>query len=206
MKVKYPRTPHFAWSEGNTSDDKVMNDLSNFIGKEVIITEKMDGENTTLMHDSIYTGSLDSSDHPSRHTVKGMWETLKNDIPEEWRVCGENLFAQHALFYPELPDYFMVFSVWDDRNVCLSVAETQEWCSLLGLRYVPVLWRGMFDENLIKDFKIDTETQEGYVVRLCNEFPFEKYNVSVAKYVRKGHVSDDDIHWMQKKIIKNELR
>jgi len=29
MKIKYPRTYHFEWSKGATSDDKIQKDLSN---------------------------------------------------------------------------------------------------------------------------------------------------------------------------------
>lgn len=41
---KYPRTYHCPWSEGATEDDKVNKSMSGFIGKEVIVTVKMDGE------------------------------------------------------------------------------------------------------------------------------------------------------------------
>lgn len=44
-RYKYPRTSHFVWSKGATSDDKILHDLSNFEGKEVVCSIKMDGEN-----------------------------------------------------------------------------------------------------------------------------------------------------------------
>ena len=34
-RYKYPRTSHFVWSKGATSDDKILHDLSNFEGKNV---------------------------------------------------------------------------------------------------------------------------------------------------------------------------
>ena len=80
MKVKYPRTYHFEWSPGKTKDDKTLFDLSNFEGKNIVLTEKMDGENTTMMKDWYYARSLDSKDHPSRHWVKGLWGNIKHDI------------------------------------------------------------------------------------------------------------------------------
>lgn len=204
MKIKYPRTYHLEWSEGKTSDDKTLFDLSNFENKEIIITEKMDGENTTMMFDSFYARSLDSNNHPSRNFVKGIWGNIKHNIPNGFRICGENLYAQHSLKYENLPSYFMVFSIWDKER-CLSWDETIEYCYLFGLTPVTVIYRGIFDLDIIKNLKIDTNTQEGYVVRLSNEFLLADFQKSVVKWVRNGHVQTDE-HWTNKPIIPNKLK
>lgn len=44
-RYKYPKTFHFSFSPGVQNDDRTTFDLSSFEGKEVIATEKMDGEN-----------------------------------------------------------------------------------------------------------------------------------------------------------------
>ena len=41
----------------------------------------------------------------------------------------------------------MLFSVWNELNVCLSWDETEEWAQRLGLVTVPVLYRGIWDED-----------------------------------------------------------
>jgi hypothetical protein len=41
---KYPRTFHFLWSENLQNDDRLLPSMDDFIGKEIVITEKMDGE------------------------------------------------------------------------------------------------------------------------------------------------------------------
>lgn len=41
-----------------------------FLGQEVVVTEKIDGENTTMYPDHIHARSLDSNHHPSRNIVK----------------------------------------------------------------------------------------------------------------------------------------
>jgi hypothetical protein len=46
--VKYPRTYHLPWSQDKTNDDKSLKDVSCFIDKEVVVSKKLDGENTTL--------------------------------------------------------------------------------------------------------------------------------------------------------------
>lgn len=43
--VKYGRTFHLPWSPGAHDDDKTLKDTSQFEGKRVVVTKKMDGEN-----------------------------------------------------------------------------------------------------------------------------------------------------------------
>jgi len=203
MKIKYPRTYHLEWSEGKNSDDKTQFDLSNFEGKEIVITEKMDGENTTMMNDCFYARSLDSNNHPSRNFVKGIWGKIKHEIPNNFRICGENLYAEHSLMYENLSSYFMVFSIWENEK-CLSWDEMIEYCELLGLTPVKVLYRGIYDLEMIKNIKIDTNKQEGFVIRLSSEFVLNDFQKSVVKWVRKGHVQTDE-HWMSKTITPNGL-
>lgn len=205
MKVKYPRTFHLPWSLGASSDDKILKSIDHFIGKEIVMSIKMDGENTTISKDYCHARSLDSVDHPSRHWLKGFWATLNYEIPEGWRICGENLFATHSIHYNNLESYFEVFSIWDENNKCLSWDDTVDWCNLLGLCHVPVIWRGIFDEQFLKNYTFDIEKQEGYVIRLASEFQFKDFSKSVAKFVRHDHVNKENSHWMYKKIIPNEL-
>lgn len=204
-RYKYPRTKHLPFSEGVCSDDKILYDLSSFEGKEIIITEKRDGENTTMTSKYIYARSLDSNNHPSRNWVKGLWGNIRYDIPYNWRICGENLYAKHSIEYNELDTYFEVFNIWTDSNVCLSWDDTIEWCELLGLKTVPVIYRGVFDIELLKNIKLNTEKQEGFVIRIADSFKYSNFGYCVAKWVRSGHVQTDE-HWSTQKIIKNNLK
>ena len=43
--VKFPRTSHLPWSDGCTSDDKIIPNLDDLLNQNVVITEKLDGEN-----------------------------------------------------------------------------------------------------------------------------------------------------------------
>jgi len=204
-KIKYPRTYHVKWSPGVTSDDKIQHNLSSFEGRNIILSLKMDGENSTISRDYTHARSLDSNSHPSRDWLKGMWGNMRFDIPEGWRICGENLYAKHSLGYDNLPSYFMVFSIWNEKNECLSVTETIEWCKLLGLEFVTILYQGIFDLEFIKNFKIDTEKQEGFVMRISDSFHYDDFNKYVVKWVRESHVTTSN-HWMNEKIVKNGLR
>ena len=70
--VKYPRTWHLPWSPGATKDDRVLPDTAHFNSQEVVVTVKMDGENTTLYPDYLHARSLDSRNHPSRNWIKNL--------------------------------------------------------------------------------------------------------------------------------------
>lgn len=195
-KVKYPRTHHLPWSEGVTEDDRIMASIDAFRGARVVVTEKMDGENTSLYRDHYHARSVTSSPHESQDWVKQMWGQIAHDIPEGWRICGENLYAKHSIGYGSLPTYFMGFSVWNDKNECLSWDETTEWFSLLGIQPVPVLYDGVFDEDHIKTlwYKEMWDSCEGYVVRVAEVFSYGEFRLKVGKFVREHHVQTVP-HW-----------
>jgi hypothetical protein len=202
--VKYPRTYHVPWSEGATNDDKINNNMSFFCGKTVVITEKMDGENFTGYSDGYcHARSINSSNHISRDWVRSFWKSISYNLPCGWRVCGENLYAKHSIAYYNLRSYLYGFSIWDENNFCLSWQETIEWFSLLFITPVNVWYVGEYDEKLIKDIKLE-DNCEGYVIRLANGFHYDDFEKSVAKFVRKNHVTSDD-HWIHQKIVPNKL-
>jgi len=205
---KYPRTFHLPWSREITDDDRVLQDIVQFSGKKVVVTEKMDGENCTMYRDDIHARSLDSGHHASRSWVKMKHGTIRGEIPEGWRICGENIYAVHSIKYAALPSYFLVFSIWDEKNHCLDWGATKEWCQLLDLKTVPELYVGEWDEKAIRDLFTGTSKmggeQEGYVVRTYEGFPFESFKDHVAKFVRKGHVKTDQF-WMSKPVEPNKL-
>ena len=195
--VKYPRTHHLPWSQGMHDDDRVLPSLDGLQGKRVVVTEKMDGENTTLYQDYLHARSVDGRSHPSRNWVKGFWAQICGDIPERWRLCGENLYARHSIGYSALPSFFMGFSLWNEYNICLPWDETLEWFHLLGVTPVPVLYDGPFDEALIRGIWNDSrwDASEGYVVRVADAIPYAEFRGLVGKFVRRGHVQTNK-HWM----------
>jgi len=206
-RYRYPRTLHFPFSRSRTDDDKVLTTVEHFLGKEVVVTLKMDGENTSLYRDGYHARSLDSRHHPSRDWLKAFHGTFAHDIPEGWRVCGENLYARHSIAYDELLSYFMGFSVWNDKNVALSWDDSLEFFELLGVEPVPTLYRGVFDETLLKKLakELDTKRNEGFVARLAGAILYEDFGRSAAKWVRPKHVQTD-AHWMHSAVVPNQLR
>lgn len=119
-RIKYPRTLHCPWSDGINSDDKIHKDMSLFFNKEIVVTEKMDGENTTCYFDGYtHARSIDSKYHESRNWLKNFWNERCWSLPKYYRICGENLYAQHSILYNNLESYFYGFSLWKD-DICFS--------------------------------------------------------------------------------------
>jgi len=206
--VKYPRTFHLPWSEKCSDDDKKLIDTTHFDRCEVVVSIKMDGENTTLYSDKNHARSLDSKNHPSRNWVKGLWASIAHEIPKGWRICGENLYAEHTIPYNNLASYFQVISIWD-REWCMSWDETVEWCKLFDLETVPVFYRGIFDPYAIKKAfpeEYNGDPTEGYVIRKADGFEYDRFDLSVAKFVSNKFVISSNEHWMQKKVVPNKLK
>ncbi|WNI29853.1 RNA ligase family protein [Streptomyces sp. ITFR-6] len=209
MRTHYPRTPHLPWSPGASSDDLRLTgrtDLAGLTGSEVVVTEKLDGENTTLYADGLHARSLDSAHHPSRARVKALQGRVGPRIPAGWRICGENVFARHSIPYDDLAAHFYGFSVWDG-DTCLGWDRTVAFLHGLGIPTPPVLWRGVFDaraERTLRARRLDTGRQEGYVVRPAGSFPAAEFGRRVAKWVRPGHVVTDT-HWMHAAVVENAL-
>ena len=204
MRVHYPRTAHLPWSPGATPDDIRAGDLRGLTGREVVVTEKLDGENTTIYRDGLHARSLDSAHHPSRAWVKALHSRVGSQIPDGWRVCGENLHARHSIPYDDLDSWFYGFSVWNETDRCLDWDATGRFLQGLGIPTPPILWRGTFDKKAIRALRLDLGSQEGYVVRTAEGFGRGDFTARVAKWVRPNHVQTDT-HWMHAEIVPNGL-
>ncbi|MFF4656214.1 RNA ligase family protein [Streptomyces sp. NPDC001381] len=204
MRASYPRTPHLPWSPGVSADDVRAGGVSGFLGREVVVTEKLDGENTTLYADGLHARSVDSAHHPSRAWVKALQGRVGARIPAGWRVCGENMYARHSIPYDTLDGYFYGFSVWDEHDRCLGWDETVRFLRRLGVPVPPVWWRGVFDERVLRRLRVETGRQEGYVVRTVEGFARGDFAERVAKWVRPGHVTTGT-HWMHAPVVPNGL-
>jgi len=205
--VKYPRTLHLPWSPGATDDDRVHPDVSGFVGEEVVVTEKMDGENTTLYRDHYHARSIDSSSHPSQSWARALHARIAWQIPVGWRICAENLYAKHSIAYDSLASFLLVFSVWNEKNRCMDWDATLQWCAMLHLQPVPLLYRGPWEESVIRKFDpvASPLTREGYVVRVTREFAFGEFRRVVGKYVRAHHVQTSH-DWRRQAIMPNRMQ
>lgn len=207
MKTKYPRTFHLPYSLTITEDDKRLPSDDQFKGTMVVMLEKMDGENTSVYpNGKIHARSMDGQSTPWQSWIRRNVTQWAYNLPENLRVCGENLYAKHSIEYlfDKQSQYFQVFSIWD-QNLCLSWSETEEWCELLNIEHVPVIYTGIYKDKdttlkIFNEYQKDKNSQgqevEGFVIRNVDKFKLGDFSRNVAKYVRANHVQTDE-HWTE---------
>ena len=200
MYKKYPKTPHLPYSESFALDDTKIDTENNF--RDVVVTIKMDGECSTIYPNGYFHArSIDGNFHPSQSYLKKYLQEWYSRIPNDWRVCGENLYAKHSIEYTfdDPKEYFQVFGIVTDEDYFLAWEDTELWCELIEVNHVPVIYKGIYNKDSILTAydnyrKTSTNETEGFVVRNSNAFSFEEFYNNVAKYVRKNHVQTN-AHW-----------
>lgn len=202
---KYGRTFHLPISCGATSDDKIMSSLDGLKVHDLVVTEKMDGENTTIRSRGSHARSPDSRYHPSRDWLKAFAAGISPQLSDEERIIGENLYARHSIAYQTLPSYFLGFAwiVGDEvQSWDMTLARFEE----LSIQPVPTIYGGPYRLSLFDDLAktLDVNKQEGFVARTAGAFAETAMPHCVGKYVREGHVQTET-HWMKAELIPNRL-
>lgn len=206
---KYPRTPHLPFSASRTSDDVAGQAwLWQEEGQEMVITEKMDGENTTIYRDGYHARSLDSKPHASRTWAAALQGEIGWRLPPGRRLVCENVYAEHSIRYESLPGFVLGIGVVDLRNeeghldplgkpYFLPWDEAREVFQEVGVPPVPELHRGPGSMKVAQEVfrKQDHERSEGIVVRSLGGFWEGDFGKHVGKAVRPHHVQTDDKFW-----------
>lgn len=202
---KYGRTFHLPISPGATSDDKIMSSLDGLMVRDLVVTEKMDGENTTIHAGGTYARSPDSRNHPSRDWLKAFAAGISHCLNDGERIVGENVYARHSIAYDALPSYFLGFA-WIVGDEIQSWDTTQKRFEELGIQPVSTLFRGPYEPGLFEHLAktLDLTRQEGFVVRTADAFAEAEMPRRMGKYVREGHVQAET-HWMKSELIPNRL-
>ncbi|MEY4935696.1 MAG: hypothetical protein RIS64_2055 [Bacteroidota bacterium] len=206
---KYDRTYHFPFSKGAKNDDKISFDWQGILENELVITEKLDGENTCLKADGVYARSHAA---PTRNPwAENMWQIWSNtkSYLGDLEIFGENLYGVHSIEYAKLPAYFFVFAI-RDGDTWLSWDEVTFYAQALDLKTAPVLERGKFKEvqltnTILQYISRDKalpylplgDEMEGVVVRNAAAFATDVFYQNVLKYVRENHVQTDE-HWTRR--------
>lgn len=206
--MKYPRTFHFPFSEGATNDDRIAADFDALVGVPIVITEKLDGENTCLNELGVFARSHSA---PTRNPWAGYlwshWDLLRDGL-QGIEVFGESLFAIHSITYTGLEHYFYVFAVRQEE-VWVSWKEVKLYAELIDTPLAPVLFEGVIEraqdlqaliEKLVtepsslSDESLGHTPREGVVVRVQASFHNDDFATHVLKWVRQNHVQTNE-HW-----------
>lgn len=207
--MKYPRTYHLPYSPGATKDDKKLQDgwFKNYITQEIVITEKLDGENIHMTQKDCYARSDGAPTRSpwSRNIwdpFDGLYWNIKSLIGPNEILFGENLYGEHSIHYDKLDNYFHLFAINNGIN-WYSWDDVKSFANIIEVPYVPELWRGRIYkeeelrkivEDLVKQPSIYGKHREGVVIRITDSFKIEDFSKYVCKWVRPNHVQTDE-HW-----------
>lgn len=219
---RFPHTPHIAWlGDGTPRDDKVLAafEAEAFLAHGVILEEKVDGANL---------GFSVGSDGEVRAQNRGQYlprpftgqfvrlnewlaiheEALFEALGESLMLFGEWVAAVHSLEYPGLPDYFLVFDVYD-RNArrFWSAARRNALASQLGLRSVHQIGMGHYRLSALKQMIATTPSayREGECEGIYLRHEDKDWLIARAKLVHPDFTQSIGEHWRSRSLRWNSL-
>ncbi len=220
---RFPHTHHLIWlGEGEPRGDKVLAppEVEDMLQHELIIEEKLDGANLGLSLDehgelrAQNRGSYLEQPFNGQFSRLNAWlgqfqHGLKSHLTPQLILFGEWCAAQHSLDYHALPDWFLLFDVYDrGEGRFWSVARRAQLAQDLGLAQVPELGHGRFTRKSLTQFLEQATSRyragqvEGVVLR--HDSPL--WNESRAKFVNKGFVQAIEEHWRSRTMQWNQVR
>ena len=219
---RFPHTPHLAWlGEGSPRDDKVMspNEVTALLAGDVVVEEKLDGANVGLS--LAPDGSLRAQNrgqylaepHAGQFARLPAWlaqhgDALRSALTPNLILFGEWCAARHSLDYAALPDWFLLFDVYDrSADRFWSSARRNALARSAGLVTVPQVLHGKATVPTLKKLVGDTAScyragaLEGLVIRRESTDWCE----SRAKLVLPDFTQAIDTHWRKRALEWNRI-
>ena len=219
---RFPHTPHIQWlGEGQPRDDKLLSpqEVKALLSASVLVEEKLDGANLGISlgpDDNLraqnrgqyliepYAGQFSRL---SAWLAQHQW-ALTDKLQTGWILFGEWCAARHSLEYECLPDWFVLFDVYDTREQRFwSSARRNALAADIGLASVPVLFQGKSSLPKLKQLlrnsisRYRSGPSEGLVVRKDSELWCE----SRGKLVRAEFTQTISEHWSRRAIEWNQV-
>ncbi len=214
---RFPHIPHLAWlGKDAPREDKVLapREVAMLLSSEVVVEEKLDGANLGVSLDD--TGGLQLQNRGQyigrpfggQFSRAGAWlghheATLIHAIGSDLILFGEWCAARHTIAYDTLPDWFIVFDIYQ-RSIgrFWSVDRRNAWAADVGLPCVPVLARRRVTADELIAIVTSASSQfgarplEGLMIRQDNaEFLQQR-----AKLVRPEFTQSIGEHWRNRRI------
>ena len=219
---RFPHTPHLAWlGEGEPRDDKVLSltEAQALLAGEVVVEEKLDGANLgfSLSPDggllAQNRGQYLAEPHAGQFARLPAWlslhgDTLRDVLKPNLMLFGEWCAARHSLDYGALPDWFLLFDVYDRTVGCFwSAACRNVLAQNAGLATVQQIFIGRTSLAELKRLVCSAQSDyrngplEGVVVRRESA----DWNEARAKLVRQDFTQAIGIHWRKRAIEWNRV-
>jgi hypothetical protein len=224
---RFPHTPHLAWlGQGAPRDDKVLApaEAQALLAFDVVVEEKLDGAN--LGFSLAPDGSLRAQnrgqylDLTGSHTGHGgqfsrlaAWlarhgDALGSVLTPDHIVFGEWCAARHSLDYAALPDWFLLFDVYDRHaGRFWSRPRRNTLAASAGLATVPAVAQGKHTVAALKHLVTTTTSRyrhgplEGVVIRQDSA----QWCEARAKLVRADFTQAIEGHWRKRAIEWNRV-
>lgn len=219
---RFPHTPHIAWlAPGSPRDDKVLplDVVEKLLAGEVVIEEKLDGANLGFSIGP--DGALRAQNRgqyllppfTGQFAQLGKWLELHQDrlfdgLTESLMVFGEWCAARHSLDYDQLPDWWLMFDVYDRKvERFWSTARRNAWAAELGVSVVPCMFKGRINMTQLRGEVADTVSHfrigsmEGVIVRKEGAMWLK----ARAKLVRGDFTQTIARHWRTRLLERNHL-
>lgn len=219
---RFPHTPHLAWlASGSPRDDKVLPQevAEQLLAGEVVIEEKLDGANLGFSIGPDGTlrvqnrGQYLLPPFTGQFAQLGKWMNVHQDrlfdgLTESLMVFGEWCAARHSLDYDQLPDWWLMFDMYDRKvERFWSTTRRNAWAAELGVSVVPCIFKGRISMTRLKREVADTVSRfrmgkmEGVVVRQEGVMWLEDR----AKLVRSDFTQTIGQHWRTRLLEPNHL-
>ena len=219
---RFPHTPHLVWlGEGSPRDDKVLSptEVTALLAGDVVVEEKLAGANVGLS--LAPEGSLRAQNrgqylaepHAGQFARLPAWlaqhgEALRAVLAPNLILFGEWCAARHSLDYAALPDWFLLFDVYDRATGRFwSTSRRNVLASEAGLVIVPTVLRGKATITALKQLVATKESHyrkgalEGVVIRRESTDWCE----ARAKLVRPDFTQAIDTHWRKRALEWNRI-
>lgn len=217
---KFPSTPHLATMPGvDIRGDKVLTETERdaFLTHELTVEEKVDGANLGLSFDA--HGNIRAQNRGAYLLLPGSgqwkklgeWLALHTDalfehLSDRYILFGEWCYAQHSIFYENLPDWFLAFDVYDrEAGHFLATAHRDRLLGEIYISKVPDIARGRFTyseiQKLLSQSKLTNQPAEGIYLRIDHGDWLEQR----AKLVRPAFIQAVEQHWSRSAIRPNRL-
>lgn len=219
---RFPHTPHLAWlGDGEPRDDKVLPvaEATALLASHVVVEEKLDGANLGFSLSAEgdllaqNRGQYLAEPHTGQFARLPAWVTLHRDalldvLQPSLMVFGEWCAARHSLDYGALPDWFLVFDVYDrDAGRFWSTPRRNVLAATAGLATVREVFRGQTTLPQLKQLVATASScfrdgpMEGIVVRRESE----NWCEARAKLIRSDFTQAIATHWRKRAIEWNRL-
>ncbi len=221
---RFPTIPHLAWlaKDGMPRDDKVLSlaEAQVLLSGDVVVEEKLDGANLGLSlspNGAVLAqnrGQYLGEPYVGQFARLPAWlaqheSSLLAVLRPELMLFGEWCAARHSLNYDTLPDWFLLFDVYDrSRRRFWSTSRRNALASEAGLFTVPLVSSGSITLAALEQLVMGTTSHyraelplEGVVVR-CES---AEWCEARAKLVRPDFAQAIDAHWRKRAIEWNRV-